>query len=187
MRSKTPEYRAAYWRKWSDSRFAASPRPCLTCDGTIAWPSRQRRCNGCLAKLCEHCRQPFRLSEGKRTQRFCSLRCKALGDTEAIVRINTHRGRKPRTYARQRGKHGSAEDREWRLAVFTRDNFTCRNCGARGRIEADHIKPYSAHPELRHDLENGRTLCVPCHRRTPTYGYGAYRYAKRLRQEVLAL
>ena len=62
------------------------------------------------------------------------------------------------------------------------------------RLQADHIKPYSAHPELRHDLANGRTLCVPCHRKTPTYGYGAYRYrrsieiaVKRLRQEVLPL
>ena len=34
------------------------------------------------------------------------------------------------------------------------------------------------------DLANGRTLCVPCHKATPTYGSKARR-AKRLSQEVL--
>lgn len=82
-------------------------------------------------------------------------------------------------YARTRGKHGSAEDREWRDAVFARDGFRCVLCGSRGRLQADHIKPYSSHPELRHDMANGRTLCVPCHRATPTYGWCGYWLARR--------
>ena len=73
----------------------------------------------------------------------------------------------------------------WRSAVFTRDNFTCRECGVGGtRIEADHIIPFSkimddfsidsvdgaiaCNPLW--DVENGRTLCKPCHRKTPTFG-----------------
>lgn len=35
---------------------------------------------------------------------------------------------------------------------------------------ADHIKSFKDHPELRTDLQNGRTLCVDCHRKTDTYG-----------------
>lgn len=60
---------------------------------------------------------------------------------------------------------------EWKKAVFERDNYTCQICKTRGvKLEADHIKPYEYFPELRLELSNGRTLCVPCHRQTPTWG-----------------
>lgn len=60
----------------------------------------------------------------------------------------------------------SALTKNWRRAVFARDNYLCLNCGQRGgRLTADHIKPWSLFPALRFDLCNGRTLCWPCHRR----------------------
>lgn len=63
------------------------------------------------------------------------------------------------------------ETRGWREMVFTRDDFTCQECGTRGsELNADHIKPWSLFPELRWDISNGRTLCVDCHRETDTYG-----------------
>ena len=64
----------------------------------------------------------------------------------------------------------SWEYKAWRTSVFERDNYTCQLCGVRGgELQADHIKPFSTHHELRLALSNGRTLCVPCHRATPTY------------------
>ena len=58
----------------------------------------------------------------------------------------------------------------WREAVFARDDYTCQECGKRGgRLNADHIKPFSLYPELRLDINNGRTLCVDCHKKTDTY------------------
>lgn len=66
---------------------------------------------------------------------------------------------------------GLIEYRLWREAVFKRDDFTCLHCGLRGvELHADHIKPFALYPELRFAIDNGRTLCVPCHRLTPTYG-----------------
>lgn len=58
----------------------------------------------------------------------------------------------------------SAEAKEWRRAVFERDNYTCQMCGIRGSyLEADHIKPWAYFPKLRFELTNGRTLCRNCH------------------------
>lgn len=73
----------------------------------------------------------------------------------------------------------SVEYRLWREAVFARDNFTCLECGVRGgELNADHVKPFALYPELRFAIDNGRTLCVPCHRLTPTWGYKLKNYEK---------
>lgn len=64
----------------------------------------------------------------------------------------------------------SARYKAWRKSVFERDNYTCVECGTGGSIQADHIKRFSEYPELRFSLENGRTLCIPCHKKTETYG-----------------
>lgn len=80
---------------------------------------------------------------------------------------------------------GCFKYRMWRSDVFTRDNFTCTICGKRGYgLNADHIKPFSSilynnkiktieEAEVCEELwniNNGRTLCVECHRKTETYG-----------------
>lgn len=69
--------------------------------------------------------------------------------------------------------------KDWRRAVFERDDYTCQFCGGKGaRIEADHIKPFAIFPDLRLELSNGRTLCKPCHRSTDTWGVKASAYEK---------
>lgn len=56
------------------------------------------------------------------------------------------------------------EYKQWRIAVFKRDNYICIICGTNGYLEADHIKRWADYPELRFDINNGRTLCKECHK-----------------------
>lgn len=54
--------------------------------------------------------------------------------------------------------------RNWRKAVFEKNDYTCQNCKERGKVlNADHIKPWILFPELRYEINNGRTLCTDCH------------------------
>lgn len=56
------------------------------------------------------------------------------------------------------------EYRNWRKAVFQRDDYTCQVCGVRGvGLSAHHILNYSEYPELRTDINNGLTICFEHH------------------------
>lgn len=69
----------------------------------------------------------------------------------------------------------SLEYKNWRRSVFERDLYSCVFCGAKNgngqhvTLHADHIKPFSLFPNLRLDINNGRTLCKKCHKKTDTY------------------
>ena len=70
----------------------------------------------------------------------------------------------------------SLEYKLWRKAIFERDKYTCIWCrdkagnGHKVVLNADHIKPFALYPELRFAIDNGRTLCRRCHKKTSTYG-----------------
>lgn len=64
----------------------------------------------------------------------------------------------------------STEYKLWREAVFERDDYTCQFCGERGgELNADHVISFATcrdwgWNEFITDVDNGQTLCVPCHR-----------------------
>ena len=72
----------------------------------------------------------------------------------------------------------------WVKTCMKRDNYTCQDCGIRGcYLEVDHKISFSSIMkrdkiksleeaiicEKLWDLSNGKTLCKPCHSKTPTY------------------
>ena len=65
---------------------------------------------------------------------------------------------------------GTKEIRWWREMVLKRDGYKCLECCATENLHVDHIAPFKLYPELRTSIDNGRTLCVKCHRKTATYG-----------------
>lgn len=52
-----------------------------------------------------------------------------------------------------------------RMSILDRDGHACRQCGDRGRLEVDHIKPVRTHPALAYDPANLQALCPACHTR----------------------
>jgi hypothetical protein len=71
--------------------------------------------------------------------------------------------------------------KEWRRQVFRRDYWTCQICGEKKRkIWADHIKPFALYPELRFDINNGRTVCEECALKLPTHGNKVFNIIKEI-------
>lgn len=78
-------------------------------------------------------------------------------------------------------KYHSPEYLKWREAVLERDGRKCVICGSTKTLQADHVLSYAYHPELRFNVDNGRTLCQHCHRtKTKTFG----RKAKNLKRQI---
>lgn len=179
------------WKRYRSRHKPYTQKVCKKCGEPFKQTGNsQKRCLSCRHSVCAYCHVRF-IDDDGHARKYCSRNCKSLSQKGSEpVHLARNRGRKPRTYhLRHRDKHGSALDRDWRTAVFKRDDYTCQLCNARGgRLQADHIKPFKEFPELRHDLANGRTLCIECHKKTPTYGWSAYWHTKkRLGQEVLPL
>lgn len=143
------------WRKFGDPSVVRRRGPTPG--------AKNRRCS------VEDC---ARLHYGRGLCRMHYVRLQRKGHLD----LDVHHWRCPdgiRRTSRSELDRKSPRYRRWRLAVFERDNFTCQHCGVRGvRLHADHIKSWARHPELRYDVSNGRTLCVPCHMKTPTWGVG---------------
>jgi 5-methylcytosine-specific restriction endonuclease McrA len=102
-------------------------------------------------------------------------------NTEEANKKKVHIGINHPLYKRDRSqiksKRPRYENTQWRKAVFERDNYTCVFCNIKGgKLQADHIKPYCLYPDLRWELDNGRTLCFECHKKTDTYGINSTKY-----------
>lgn len=139
-------------------------------------------------KKCETCKKDFRIKPMRiKTARFCSLECRdRLGINNPFFnKRHSFVSRKKMSATKNdipleewknfsKSELGmirlSKEYKDWRTAVFKRDNYTCVWCGqVGGELNADHIKSFSLYPKYRFDIDNGRTLCIKCHKKTESY------------------
>lgn len=126
---------------------------------------------GRVNRVCLNCKIQFetwRKNVKKGNGKFCNKKCLGIANgkrSSGSGNWNWKGGISPRPLSTVRYKN-------WRKAVFERDGYKCVLCGySDGRIiQADHIKSWAKYPKLRYKVENGRTLCKPCHIKTPTWG-----------------
>lgn len=162
------------------SHAAKAPLLCSVC-GELPIRRRQGKyCVNCGPKglntvllVCVICKTTFRKRYKRNARKTCGDLCNQKLRSENQLGSRSHRWRGGLTEKNALARKG-VEVKQWRAAVFARDQFTCVECGVRGgRLHADHIKPWSLYPALRFDISNGRTLCKPCHLRTDTWGWKA--------------
>ncbi len=134
---------------------------------------------------CEICgnkfwRMPSEIKKGN--CRFCSRECyqkwqtaRPKSDKWKQKRIANNKNRAKSYPLRRLYKYirESNEYKDWRKSVFQRDGYTCHKCGnksTKGKyvyIQAHHKKPFALFPEERFAIDNGITLCKPCHDNEP--------------------
>lgn len=109
--------------------------------------------------FCQPCQVTYR------NRQTCSRKCRAklISIRATIKRQSGHLTK----HQMDRAARYSKEASEWRNAVFTRDNYTCHECGQQGGcLQAHHVEPFAYFPELRYEISNGQTLCCKCHDKT---------------------
>lgn len=134
--------------------------------------------------FCEECGINF-LNKPSRNSRFCSAMCRAknIGRAKLGVALSLEvrekmslsqrgsekpnlRGKKHFNWkgGKSKNRHKGQEYKQWRTAVFKRDNYTCQECGKKNIfLNVHHIQDWKNYPKLRFDINNGQTLCVFCH------------------------
>lgn len=167
--------------------FINLPRICLVCGKKFRGREKRKYCsNKCRGisqikppnKKCSICGKEFR---GRKGKKYCSKECqweamrgrkRSLESRLKQSKTRTGKYRKEKAPnwkgGVQRGKpKGDWRHYNWRKKVFTRDDYTCQECGDKGvYLEAHHIKQWRYYTKLRYRANNGITLCRDCHNKT---------------------
>lgn len=124
-------------------------------------------------KCCEVCGKGFYVVRSRLRRRFCSRICAGKIKEE---QSNWKGGITPLRHSIRT----NFKSRQWRSDIFTRDNFTCQECGqVGGKLRAHHRKDFSLilqkyeittleealDCEELWNINNGVTLCKKCHKK----------------------
>ncbi len=158
---------------------------CIECKGK--WQSHHKAKennpnwkDGKIKCICLQCGGKFKVNPSvikRGSGKFCNRKCFAVWQSEILKGEKSHRYKGGLTSLVKQIRK-TLKYKQWRTAVFTRDNFTCQECGQNGgELNAHHIKEFSfilrennittieqalACTELW-DINNGITFCGDCH------------------------
>lgn len=166
-----------------------------------------------MEKICQVCNKKFEKSLYSsrlywKRQKYCSQKCCGIdklgrpsprrgcilsSNTKAKISVNLKKywSKVVRIYKNNQSERRSKLYLEWHDKVLKRDNYTCQVCGdhnykGRGgaiKFHVHHKETWSTNPELRFDVNNGVTMCIPCHLKTDDYGW---RQFNKIRQHANA-
>lgn len=181
---------------------------CLNCNKEIFKPKWNNKCHYGISawknrKYCsDKCQRQYSKGKPSPKNTSCILYCLECGKSFIVKNYRKESAkycsRLCKTNASNKGKtleskriRTSLKYRIWRDKVFERDDYTCKLCGIRNNkgvgktiyLHAHHIKPFSLHPELIFNIDNGITLCKNCHKETETYGSKIHKNKFKLGQE----
>jgi len=137
-----------------------------------------------VKKTCKECGIELILNNTRDIERkiFCSRSCCAKlngknknmrplwekNNTPEVNAKKVHYGKNHPNWIEDRSKLKGRlrpEMTAWRKSVFNRDKYTCQECGQiGGKLNAHHKAPYSLFAFLQYDVNNGLTVCEPCHK-----------------------
>lgn len=132
---------------------------------------------------CMVCGNLFKYSPTNRSGKYCSKVCAYTSPEwrakQAAVKIKSTNGIRDKVH-KSRIRAGKQYN-DWRLSIFKRDNYKCVMCSGKESIQVHHVIPFSVlFKEIKisgfvdfsplYDIENGVTLCQPCHLLTDSYG-----------------
>jgi hypothetical protein len=150
--------------------------------GNSTFKNAKKKEKKIVEKLCRQAK-PKRKTGPKQGTRFSIEHRKNLSKSLRIF-YNTLDGRPLGPQPQISGDRWCHDYQKWRLSVLRRDNHICQHCAATRSVKlvAHHIKPYKRFPDLRYEVDNGKTLCVSCHARLEMQIRLATLFLKQLRE-----
>ena len=131
------------------------------------WKHRQR------TKICASCGGMFSHKgqtqgiEGWLKRKYCSQKCGPGYKFSPGEKHPLWKGGVEGSMARGGRRRRDHRQTHWSKSILRRDDFTCRRCGKRGGdLHAHHVLSFIDHVEERWNIDNGITLCKPCHYRS---------------------
>lgn len=114
-------------------------------------------------QICKQCKKTFyrKGTRDRNKAKYCSQAC-----YKDANKKDNHWNWKGGISDRDHLLRQTPEYKEWRNAVYKRDNWTCQLCRKKQKHPiAHHIKNFRIYVPLRFDIKNGVTLCRGCHKK----------------------